>query len=69
MVKSFNGISDLAIMNGGREVHVQVNHKAVSENEVRALTESIARKIEEDVAYPGQIKVLVSRSFESTSVA
>ena len=68
-VKSFGGISDLAIMNGGREVHVQVNHKAVSENEVRALTESIARKIEEDVAYPGQIKVLVSRSFESISVA
>ncbi|MFK7822947.1 MAG: HDIG domain-containing metalloprotein [Oligoflexales bacterium] len=68
-VKSFGGISDMAIMNGGREVHVQVNHKAVSENEVQALTESIARKIEEDVAYPGQIKVLVSRSFESISVA
>lgn len=68
-VKSFAGIADLAIMNGGREVHVQVNHKAVSESQVRSLTEAIARKIEEDVAYPGQIKVLVSRSFESTSVA
>lgn len=68
-VWSFKGISDLAIMNGGREIHVQVHHKKVKENEVSDLASEIARKIEEEVAFPGQIKVLVSRNFESISVA
>ncbi len=68
-VRSFEGISDLAIMNGGREVHIQVNNKKVKENDLKSLTEAITRKIEEDVTFPGQIKVLVSRSFESVTVA
>ena len=68
-VKSFNGIADFAIMNGGREVHIQVDHKIVSENNAIELTKAIAKKIEDDVAYPGQIKVMVSRSYESNSVA
>ena len=29
----------------------------------------IAKKIEEDVAYPGQIKIVITRKFESTAVA
>jgi ribonuclease Y len=68
-VRSFQGVSDLAIMNGGREVHVQVNHKRVKDSDLKGLAEAIARKIEEDVAFPGQIKVLVSRQFESVTVA
>ncbi len=68
-MRSFPGIADMAIMNGGREVHIQVNHKRVKDNELRTLAESIARKIEEDVAFPGQIKVLVTRQFESVTVA
>jgi ribonuclease Y len=69
IVRSFKGIAKVAIMNGGREVHVDVNHKKVNENELETLTNSIARKIEENVAFPGQIKVLVSRRFEAVSVA
>ena len=69
VVKSFPGIVKMAIMNGGREVHIEVNHKKVKENELKSFTEDIAKKIEEDVAYPGQIKVLVSRRFESVAVA
>jgi ribonucrease Y len=68
-VKSFPGVNDLAIMNGGREVHVNVNYKKVSEKRAQSLAGEIARKIEEDVAYPGQIKVLVSRCFENVTVA
>ena len=69
VVKSFAGVLDYAIMNGGREVHVQVNNKLVNENSVKSLTEAIARKVEDDVAYPGQIKIMVSRTFESSTVA
>lgn len=68
-VRSFPGVQDLAIMNGGREVHVHVNHKVVSEDKAQQLATQIARKIEQDVSYPAQIKIQVSRTFESQSVA
>ena len=69
VVKSFQGINDFAIMNGGREVHISVNYRKVDEKQAQNLAGKVARKIEEDVAYPGQIKVLVSRSFENVTVA
>ncbi len=69
VVKSFSGIQDLAVMNGGREVHIQVHNEQVTEKEVKPLTEAIARKIEQEVAYPGQIKILVTRTYESSAVA
>lgn len=69
VVKSFTGIQDLAVMNGGREVHIQVHNEQVAEWEVKKLTEAIARKIEQEVAYPGQIKILVTRTYESSAVA
>lgn len=68
-VRSFHGITKVAIMSGGREVHIEVNHKRVREEEIENLTKAIARKIEEEVAFPGQIKILVSRRFEATAVA
>lgn len=69
VIKSFGGIQKSAIMNGGREVHVEVNPKKVREDDLKSLSDSIAKKIEKDVAFPGQIKVLVSRRFESVAVA
>ncbi|MBC7660138.1 MAG: DUF3552 domain-containing protein [Chitinophagaceae bacterium] len=68
-IKTFSGIQKVAIMNGGREVHIGVNHKRIREEDLQEFTAAIARKIEEDVAFPGQIKVLVTRRFEATAVA
>jgi ribonuclease Y len=68
-VRSFPGVANVAIMNGAREVHVEVNHKRVKAEDLEDLSKMIARKIEADVAFPGEIKVLVSRRFEATSVA
>lgn len=69
VIRGFHGITKSAIMNGGREIHIEVNHKRVREDELEALTSAIAKKIETDVAFPGQIKVMVSRRFESSAVA
>ena len=69
VIRSFQGIQKSAIMNGGREVHVEVNPKKVKEEDLKTLSDSIAKKIESDVAFPGQIKVLVSRRFEAVVVA
>lgn len=68
-VRSFPGVVSLSIMNGGREVHVEVNHKRVRDSEIEAMSQGIARKIETEVAFPGEIKVLVTRRFEATAVA
>lgn len=69
VVNSFPGVMKTTIMNGGREVHVEVNHKRVKDKDLEKLSAEIARKIESEVAFPGQIKVLVSRRFEVVSVA
>lgn len=69
VVRSFKGVQKISIMNGGREVHIDVNHKVVRENDLESLAGRIARKIEEDVAFPGQIKVIATRRFESSAVA
>ena len=68
-VRSFPGVIDIAIMNGAREVHVEVNNKRIQESELQELSTSIAKKIQDDVAFPGEIKILVSRRFEATAVA
>ena len=68
-VRSFPGIMKVAIMSGGREVHIEVDHKKVNEKEIEKLAGAIAKKIEDTVAYPGQIKVLLSRRFEASAVA
>lgn len=69
VVRSFQGVAKVEIMNGGREVHVEFNHKQVNDKRLKEVSSEIARKIEEEVAYPGQIKVLVSRKFEAVAVA
>lgn len=69
VIQSFEGISDVAVMNGGREVHIQVNHDRVARDQMEGLAERMAKKLEEDVAYPGQIKIILSRIYESSVVA
>jgi len=69
VIRSFPGVTKSAIMNGGREVHVEVSHKRVKDSDLQSLSTEIAKRIETDVAFPGQIKVLVTRRFEATSVA
>ena len=69
VVRGFPGITKSAIMNGGREIHIEVHHKRVREDEIETMTAAIARKLETDVAFPGQIKVMITRRFESSTVA
>jgi ribonuclease Y len=69
VIRSFPGVTKSAIMNGGREVHVEVNHKRIKDADLQQMSTEIAKRIETDVAFPGQIKVQVTRRFEATSVA
>lgn len=61
IVKSFKGVANAYAVQAGREVRVIVNPEEVSDDEAYLLSKEIARKIEEELDFPGQIKVVVIR--------
>jgi ribonuclease Y len=71
VVKSFEsaGVMGSAIMSAGREVHVFVDNRRIKERDTQPLASKIARKLESDVQFPGQIKVTIVRRIEVSEVA
>jgi ribonuclease Y len=65
----FEGVDQVFALQAGREVRVVVDPGSVSDLEARDLSRQIARKLEEDLQYPGQIQVTVIREFRSTDFA
>lgn len=58
---SFTGVDKTYAIQAGREVRVVVQPDSISDNEAFFLAKDIARKIEGELAYPGEIKVTVIR--------
>jgi len=69
VVKSFSEVSEVAAYQAGREVRVIVKPEAVSDAELTLLTEKIAKKLEEDAKWAGQIKVTAIRETREVGVA
>lgn len=65
----FDGVDHVFALQAGREVRVVVDPGIVTDLEARDLSRQIARKLEEDLQYPGQIQVTVIREFRSTDFA
>jgi ribonuclease Y len=65
----FTGVDHVFALQAGREVRVMVDPGDVSDIAARELARSIARKLEEDLQYPGQIQVTVIREFRATDFA
>lgn len=65
----FTGVEEVFALQAGREVRVVVDPGDVSDLEARELSRQIARKLEEDLQYPGQIQVTVIREFRATDYA
>ncbi len=61
IVKSFKGVQNAYAVQAGREVRVIVSPEEISDEEAYMLSKNIARKIEEEMQFPGQIKVVVIR--------
>lgn len=61
IARSFNGVTDCFVLSGGRECRVMVNGKRVDDTQALELSKAIAKRIEEECNYPGQIKVVVVR--------
>ena len=59
--KRFSGVTDVFVLNGGRECRVHVNSRQVDDLQAMGIAEKIAKTIEDEMQYPGQIKVVVVR--------
>lgn len=68
IAKSFEGITDCYILNGGREVRAIANGRNVDDSKALELSKAIAARIEEECNYPGQIKVVVVRGTIATEM-
>ena len=58
---SFPGVEKCFAVQAGRELRVIVEPERINDEESFALARNIARKIEEELQYPGQIRVTVMR--------
>jgi len=64
---SFAGVEKSYAIQAGREIRILVDHAKVTDEEATLMAEEISRRVEGELEYPGQIKVMVVR--ESRAVA
>jgi ribonuclease Y len=69
ITNSFKGVEKSYAVQAGREVRVMVQHDLVSDDEAARMAREMARKIENEMTYPGQIKVTVIRELRSVDYA
>jgi ribonuclease Y len=69
IVNSFEGVSKSYAISAGREVRVLVENDRVTDDETVMLSRDIAKKIEEEMSYPGTIKVTVIRETKAIGIA
>lgn len=65
----FAGVEKVFAIQAGREVRVVVSPSAVDDGKAGTLAEQISRKIERELQYPGQIKVVVIRETRAVDFA
>lgn len=66
---SFKGVEKCYAIQAGREVRVMVKPEQVDDSQTLFLAKEIAKKIEQEMEYPGQIKVNVIREWRATEYA
>jgi len=67
--QSFAGVQQAFAIQAGREVRIIVKPEAIDDLSASRLARDIARKIEETMQYPGQIRVTVIRETRATELA
>ena len=67
--RSFPGIASSYAIQAGREIRIMVKPEEVSEDQMVLLARDIAKKIESEMTYPGQIKVHVLRETKAVDYA
>ncbi len=66
---SFSGVTGCFAIQAGREIRVMVASDEVSDDQSHVLAKDIAQKIEQEMTYPGQIRVNVIRETRAVEYA
>ena len=66
---SYRGVDKVYAIQAGRELRVMVTPEGVDDARMAALADEIARRIEAELQYPGQIRVVIIRETRATDVA
>jgi ribonuclease Y len=69
MALSYPGVLKTYAIQAGRELRVIVGSEKVSDKDAESLSFDIARKIQDEMTYPGQVKVTVIRETRAISYA
>lgn len=69
IANSFPGVEKSYAIQAGRELRIVVNSEAISDEQLYMLSKEIARRIENELSYPGQIKVVVIRETRAVEYA
>ena len=69
LAESFHGVNKTFAIQAGREIRIMVEHDKVNDAQAEQLATDIALRIQEEMEYPGQIKVTVMREFRAVDYA
>ena len=69
IAQSYQGVTKTYAIQAGRELRVIVGADQVSDKDAEALSAEIAKKIQEEMVYPGQVKITVIRETRSVAFA
>lgn len=69
IANAFPGVEKSYAIQAGREVRIMVEHRRVDDSRAQSLANDIARRIEKELQYPGQIRVTVIRETRAVDYA
>ncbi len=69
IVNGFDGVTKSYAISAGREIRVLVDNEKLNDEQTIMLSRDIARKIEQEMSYPGTIKVAVIRETRAVGIA
>ena len=67
--ESFEGVEKCYAVQAGREIRIMVKPDKIDDDEAVLLARNVAKKIEEEMEYPGQIKVIIVRETRAVDYA
>jgi len=69
IASGFAGVEKASVIQAGREIRVVVTPERIDDAAALQLSETIARRIENELQYPGQIRVVVIRETRAVGIA
>ena len=69
IANSYEGVDKSFAIQAGREIRIMVKPEKINDEEIHLLARDITKKIEEELEYPGQIKVSIIRETRAVEYA